>query len=62
MKYAGMTVNERLYLSGLLKEYDKAISERNIDKVKAILEKVELNENSIEAILLAHGLKSKEED
>ena len=42
-KYAGMTVNERLYVSGLMGEFDEAVKQRNSEKVRAILEKVELN-------------------
>lgn len=50
-KYAGMTVNERLYVSGLMDEFDKAVGESNVDRVRSILEKVELREESIKPIL-----------
>ena len=50
-KYAGMTVNERLYVSGLMDEFDKAVEEKNANGVRAILEKVELTEKSIKPIL-----------
>jgi len=50
-KYAGMTVNERLYVSGLIDEFDEAVEERNIDRVRDILEMVELTEESIKPIL-----------
>ena len=50
-KYAGMTVNERLYVSGLMDEFDKAVEEKNVDRVRSILEKVELTEESIKPIL-----------
>ena len=50
-KYAGMTVNERLYVSGLMDEFDKAVEEKNANEVRAILEKVELTEKSIKPIL-----------
>jgi len=60
MKYNGMTVNERLYLSGYLEKFDKAVKKKNINKVRTILEKVELDENSISQILLKLGLNSKE--
>lgn len=50
-KYAGMTVNERLYVSGLMDEFDKAVEEKNADRVRSILEKVELTEESIKPIL-----------
>ena len=50
-KYAGMTVNERLYVIGLMDEFDKAIKGKNIDKIRIILERVELTEDSINTIL-----------
>jgi hypothetical protein len=50
-KYAGMTVNERLYVSLLMDEFDEAVAERNTDRVRKILEKVELTEESIRPIL-----------
>ena len=43
-KYAGMTVNERLYVSGLIDEFDRAVSEKNTDAVVRILKEVELTE------------------
>ena len=50
-KYAGMTVNERLYVSGLMGEFEEAIEKKNTDKARAILGKVELTEESIKPIL-----------
>ncbi len=59
MEYKGMTVNERLYASGLMDEFDKAVENKNIDKVKSILKKVELNETSIKPILESLDLKEE---
>ena len=56
-KYLGMTVNERLYASGLFDEYDKAVEERKLEDVIRILKEVELNEESIEPILEQLSLK-----
>lgn len=56
MKYSGMTVNERLYVSELMDAFDKAVKEKDIQKVKSILENVELNEESIKPILKDLGL------
>lgn len=56
-EFAGMTVNERLYTSGLSKEFYKAVEEKNITKVIDILKEVDLNEISIEPILKSLGLK-----
>ena len=56
-KYLGTTVNERLYLSGLLNDFDRAVEEKDVIKVISILKKVELNNASINPILEALGLK-----
>lgn len=50
-KYAGMSVNERLYVSGLMDEFDDAVKEKDIERIRTILEKVELTEASIKPIL-----------
>jgi hypothetical protein len=55
-KYTGMTVNERLYVSGLIDEFDKAVSEKNTTEVIRILHMVELNQDSIAPILEYLGL------
>ena len=55
-KYAGMTVNERLYVSGLIDEFDKAVGEKNIHESIRILKKVELTDDSIKPILEQLGL------
>lgn len=48
---SGMTVNERLYLSGLLDGFESAAKQRNKVELKSILKKVHLNSESIEAII-----------
>lgn len=53
-----MTVNERLYVSGLLEKFDNAIAQKDINLVIAILEKVELNDSNIQAILKSEGFTS----
>ncbi len=55
-KYAGMTVNERLYVSGLMDEFDEAVEKKDTEKVRAILKKVDLTEESIKPILEELGL------
>lgn len=56
-KYAGMTVNERLYVSGLMDEFDKAVEARDVDRISSILSNVELTEESIRPILEQLELK-----
>lgn len=56
-KYKGMTVNERLYVSGLIDEFDEAVKEKNITTIVSILKKVELSDESIGPILEHYGLK-----
>lgn len=56
-KYSGMMVNERLYESGLLNEFDKSVKEKDIEKVRSILKEVDItDEASINAILKQVGL------
>ncbi|MBS1528717.1 MAG: hypothetical protein JSU01_00295 [Bacteroidetes bacterium] len=55
-KYRGMTVNERLFVSGLMDEFDKAVEEKDVDKVISILKEVELTEGNIYPILRNHNL------
>lgn len=50
-KFDGMTVNERLYVSGLIDEFDSAVKMNEFEKVKNILSEVELDESSIEEII-----------
>ena len=55
-QFTGMTVNERLYVSGLIDAFDKAVEEKKTDEVISILRKVELTDESIEPILKNLGL------
>lgn len=55
-KYAGMTVNERLWASGLMDEFDKAVKRQDVDRVRSILTWVELTEENIKPILEKWGL------
>ena len=50
-KYAGLTINERLYVSGLMDEFDEAVEKRDIETVLSIVEKVGLTEDLIKMIL-----------
>jgi len=55
-KYAGMTVNERLYVSGLSHKFDKAVAKKNLVEIMQILKQVELTDLSIEPILENLGI------
>lgn len=55
-EYGGMTVNERLFVSGLLDSFDNAISNKDIDRVIKILYEVELTKDNIDAILKHYNL------
>jgi hypothetical protein len=57
-KYAAMTVNERLYVSGLIKEFDKAVEEKNSTEAIRILREAELTDDSIKPILEQLKLKT----
>jgi hypothetical protein len=56
-KYKGMTVNERLYVSGLMEKFDKAVQEKKVDLIVSILKEVELNDLSTDPILTQLELK-----
>lgn len=55
-KYLGMTVNERLYVSGLSKKYHEAVKNKDIETAISILKSVDLGEENIKANLKFDGL------
>jgi len=60
IQYKGMTVNERLYVSGLMEKFYKAAEVKDVEKVIEILKKVEItDELAIEPILEGLGLVEK---
>lgn len=51
-KYKGMTVNERLYTSGLINDFDQAVLKKDSQRIIQILNKVEvLDKTTIQSIL-----------
>lgn len=52
-----MTVNERLVVSGLDKQFDQAIRNKDKEIVVNILKKVGLNNGAIEDILKKYRMK-----
>lgn len=51
MKYAGMTVNERLFTSGLIDSYYLALKRKDVSEIVNILKKIELDDENIHNIL-----------
>ena len=51
MDYTGMTVNERLYYSGLFDQFYQAKKEKDIKLMEEILIKVELDQTNINQII-----------
>lgn len=52
-----MTVNERLYHSGLFDEYDLAEKTKDVKKLINILNRIEIGEGNVKAIIEELGLK-----
>ena len=59
-KYSGMTVVERLYVSGHLSAYEMAVEEKDVEKIIAILQSVELDDDNINAILSHLGITPRQ--
>jgi hypothetical protein len=56
--FKGMTVNERLYLSGLMDAFDLARERRDKEQLIEILQRVEVDDPSIKQILEDAGVDS----
>jgi hypothetical protein len=50
-QYDAMTVNERLFVAGLVDEFDRAVRARDEQSLKRILRDVEVSDDNIDAIL-----------
>ncbi|MDQ3908094.1 MAG: hypothetical protein M3268_07085 [Acidobacteriota bacterium] len=46
---AGMTVNERLWVAGLMDDFDRAVERRDVSAVRSILRRVYLDAAAIDA-------------
>jgi len=60
LNYGGMTMNERLYCSGLIDDFDAAIGRGDGVRLTEILKEVEANDETIEGILKKYGIESPE--
>lgn len=49
--YGGMTVNERLHASGTMEAFDAAVSAHDVAAVLRLLQDIEVDGESIKAIL-----------
>ncbi|MGK9123896.1 hypothetical protein M1D52_07235 [Olivibacter sp. SA151] len=59
-KYAGMTVNERLFVGELIDDFDKAVEKRDLAKVVSILREIELTDELIDPILQSLDLYKRQ--
>jgi truncated hemoglobin YjbI len=55
-RYLGMTVNERLYVSGLIDKFYESVKKKDINAAVFILKAVDLGEENIKAILKFNDL------
>jgi hypothetical protein len=58
-KYAGMTVNERLFAAGILNDWDAAATSRNRERMIELLGRVELADQAeqiVNTVLANPGL------
>jgi hypothetical protein len=56
MDYTGMTVNERLFVGGLMDDFDKAIEEKDPAKMIEVLSQIDIGDSNIRTILQEYGL------
>jgi hypothetical protein len=57
MEYSGMTVNERIYVSGNDKKFDTAVKNKDKKEVIKILTEVQLSDENIIVLLKHIGLE-----
>jgi hypothetical protein len=59
-KYDGMTINERLLVSGKIQDFDKAIKLKDKILLRNILIEIEINDNSLIDNLMNQNSINKE--
>ena len=57
MDYSGMTVNERLVVSGLYKEFEQAIKNKDNNALINVLKKISLNDKDIDGYLKKYKMQ-----
>lgn len=50
-RYDAMTVNEHLFVAGLMDEFDEAVRAGDVESLKRVLRQVELSDENIAAIV-----------
>jgi len=50
-KFSVMTVNERLYVAGLMNDFEICLKQKDFKGINTILKKVQLNQDSIIEII-----------
>lgn len=53
--FSGMTVNERLWVSGQSDKYRKAVLEKDLNAALSILKTIEIGDRNIKAVLKYDG-------
>lgn len=48
---SGMTVNERLFVSGQMEKFDEAVAQRNVPELERILSSVYLEPDNVRAVI-----------
>ncbi|MDR2840214.1 MAG: hypothetical protein LBV75_02955 [Paludibacter sp.] len=56
-EFAGMTVNERLYVSNNMQKFEKACKRKDVNTVIRILKDIDVGNENIAAILKAHDFQ-----
>ena len=49
--YSAMTVNERLFVAGVLEEFDRAAFAKNDDKIRDVLAQVDIGDEDADKII-----------
>lgn len=60
-QYRGMTVNERLYVSGLMKEFDRVVRSKDVNGLKRVLARVEITDESAVMSIIETALKNEDQ-
>lgn len=51
---SGMTVNERLFTTGQMDEFEQALEQHRLDDARRILKSIDLDATDVEAVIAKH--------